>query len=270
MGNAIVAFNEAVLQLPMFEHIRFPRRWLVITGICLGQGAACGLNSLVQRIIRRLRPTYRPSVFAAPIGAVVALVLTHHALGAANTYRSDVPHFDVPQLEFTTWLATQPGDGAVILFPTLRKAEGQISREERTVFANLSSALAGGDKTFLQVLHDRPVYSYPGLQTLAPLGSRISDLHRTIRELDDLTGVKEVPARTLNRLNNTYDRKTIDTAIQTMQTTGIRWLVFDRAVYNQVPLGFIEALFKDVTRSRHTFDDGDGVLILELNTETAP
>jgi hypothetical protein len=264
LGNFVFAFNESVLTLPLFEHIRFPRRWLVVTGICLGQGAASGLSALVAVVRKRVIPD-RPMPRLLPaIAAVTTLVLTHALFGAGRDYRRNLPHFEVPVVAFADWIAAQPGEGAVVLFPTLRKAEGQKTREQRSVYANLPSSLSGGDETFLQVLHDRPVYSYPGLQTLAPLGPRLTELHRLIREIDDLTGIDEVPNRTLHRLDNRYDRQAHDAAIDTMQTHRIRWLVFDKAVYAPAPLAFAEGLFADVTQSRQTFDDGAGVVVLEI------
>ena len=264
IGNFTFAFNEAVLTLPLFEHMRFPRRWLVVTALCLGQGAASGLASLVVIVRKRALPDRRMPKMLPAVAAVTTLVLAHAVLGAGRDYRRNLPHFEVPVVAFADWIAEQPGEGAVVLFPTLRKAEGRKTREQRSVYANLPSSLSGGDETFLQVLHDRPVYSYPGLQTLAPLGPRLTDLHRLIREIDDLTGIEEVPSRTLHRLDNRYDRQAHEGALDTMHAHGIRWLVFDKAVYAEAPLAFAESLFASVTQSRQTFADGAGVVVLEI------
>jgi hypothetical protein len=264
IGDTVMATNQYIGSWALFEHIRFPRRWLVITGICLGQAAACGARGAVESLQRRVFSNSRPAAWKSVIAALVAFAATHLVAGSAEVYRHHLPTFRVPDVKFAAWIKAQPGEGAVVLFPTLRPAPAIALRGDRPVYANLPRALAGGDEVLLQVLHGRPVYSYPALQTLVPLGKRLTDVHRVIRDVDDLAASETVPTHIQTRLKNRFDEDSRADALAQMHQIGIRWLVFDRSVYADGPLALGESLFAPVTLSRQEFDDGDGVVVLEV------
>jgi len=261
LGEAVRSVNAWLSQVPPFEWIRFPRRWLVPAALCLSVGGACGVRAAV-RPLGQLLPAAPWTRTAGLAAGLVAAVVLAGALARALPGRDPVPVHAPPDVPFARWIAGRPGEGAVLLLPTVRPAPATAQRARVAVFASLGEDLASADCQYLQLLHHRPTACWPALLTVAPRGDLPAGAARLLRDLDDLarpalagldppvsaTEAEGEPARAEGR--------------RWLAASGFRWVALDLGAYRgpwaEVAAGFL------APAAATRFDDGDGVLVLEL------
>jgi hypothetical protein len=293
IGEQILALNAWMGDFPGINKIRFPQRWLLPGVMCILVSGSYGLARLFKWLrdppTRRLESRFPrlgllrgkvPSLIpkcVILIGAAWLAIGYHDAGIAASRVRNPsttggagFPSQEIPEIEFAQWVRDQPGEGAFVLLPEARPApktgQGPM-RAELPVFANIDKSvddkLSGSDKVFLQVMMNRPSLHYPGLKTLQTM-SVPDDKYRIMRNWDDMTH----PVLTGNSIpSSVYDpRHTADRQriITELRKAGLRFVIVDRAVYNDEALELLTNQLEQHTLSVQEFEDGDGVIVFEL------
>jgi hypothetical protein len=261
IGQGILWINHHLYELPGLDSLRFPRRWLVPSAMAFAVSGGFGL----ARVFGWMR-RFKIDRFGIPTVALV-LAATGTAMGVdASRIRGNFPMQSLPDVTFTSWLNDQPGSGAVVTVPQLRPAPTTGKRGDIPVFASIAQSLSSADVLYLQVLHGKPIISYPNLKTLQPMRFD-ADLYRLMRNWDDLAH----PSATGNPIpRSAYDSDSEDrrqATIQRLRLAGLRYVVVDRAEYDADGLGYLDAQLQVHTKEVHEFEDGTGVRIYELLPE---
>ena len=108
------------------------------------------------------------------------------------------------------------------------------------------------------------IYDKPGLKTLYAFeGSEY--VYRLVREWDDLahpmvTG-NPIPASAYDERFTKRRRRGLKELVE----AGLKWVVVDLGAYNDQALEILDKQLKPYESGRETFDEGDGVLIIELD-----
>lgn len=252
-GNKLLAFNAYAYALPGIESIRFPWRWLVPAALCFLVAASVGGARLGRRF-----PRGAPVAFAA-LGLASAVYSTE-----SSGLHDRFPSHSLPDLAFAEWIAERPGDGAVTYIPRRRMAPAaEARRDEHAVFANIEGALSSAELEYFQVLHQRPVTTSPNLKTLVrrPTHTGIEEL---LQSWDDLTQPKQlgkpIPRGSIEPPNPEVRAAALDL----LHAAGLRWIVLDLAAFDDEGIQILLRILGARVATQERFEDGDGVLVLEL------
>jgi len=262
-GQAVLALNSQLYDLPGIGHIRFPRRWLVPAGLCLMVAGGTGLTSLLGRIRSRL--AHRPLLCAAVVAALsAALVAGALREGVRVTrFHDPFPTTPLPHLTFVEWIAEHPDRGAVLTLPQWRPGRHAVYRHELPVYANLSGVLRSADHLFFQAMHGRDVVRYPQLMTVRarPHDPAVEYLVRDWQDLADpvLRGIS-----TAELIDRPRDHQRLQTTIDTLLQQGLRFVVLDLSVYEDTGLRLLREQLGPRLVEERTFADGEGVLVMRL------
>ncbi len=269
LGTMFHALNQQLSELQPFSGIRFPRRWLVPTAMSFSIAGSIGLARLagwgLGQLRRRLSAQSRGGEPLTLVG-VGASLLVASALVATQPYLDSATTTSFPQVSFARWIAERPTEGAAIIFPTIRPGPPNTHRMELPVFANISDALRSVDCLYFQLVHQRPIHCCPSLFTLSKREGMAKDAARLIRDTNDLAlpgmADKDPPP------SATDEAGEADRAMgrKWLYKKGLRWVALDMGVYGEQ---WTEkaASFYEPLAERRVFDDGDGVLVLELAPE---
>ena len=257
IGEQILNLNAHLYAFPGLGEIRFPQRWLVPSALCFVVGGGFGLQRIFAHKLLKKWPA---------IQFPVAIILV--ALGTficVRTSQIDLhfPKQSLPPVQFTTYLAEHPADGALIMLPQMRPPPKSGKRSDLAVFANIDQRLASSDVQYFQTLHGRPIYDKPNLKTLYAL-EESEYIFRLLREWDDLahpmvTG-NPIPASAYDERFTKRRKIGLDQLLQ----SGLRWVVIDLGAYNQQALDILDSQLKPFEVHREYFQEGDGVLIIEI------
>jgi len=255
MGEMAIGFNDWFYKLPIAEQLRFPRRWLVPSAMALSIGAGIGLNRLFQT---RLRNAFAQAALVAVLGAASLTV----GIGSSRIHQQ-FPMHTLPKVEFAEVLHSAEGAGAVLFLPAVRELEPGATRDSLPVFANLGSELASADDLYLQLQHGRPMVSYPSLQTLTAR-KHSKDVNRLLRDWSDLSDGKSsgrgIPPSAFDPgAQNERFR-----GLKELREAGLRWIAVDLDAYDDEGLGLLRKQIGNKVALETRFDEGDGVLLLEL------
>ena len=150
------------------------------------------------------------------------------------------------------------------MLPQMRPPPKSGKRSDLPVFANLADSLSSSDVQYFQTIHGRPIYDKPSLKTLYAFdGSEY--VFRLLREWDDLahpmvTG-NPIPASAYDERFTKRRRR----GLQELVESGLRWVVVDLGAYNDQAQSILDAQLIEYENNRQFFDEGDGVLVIELN-----
>jgi len=255
LGDAALSFNSWAYDLPVLSAIRFPRRWLVPATLALGVGASTGIGRLMRRTPQHWR------LWTAG-GVIAAVAMVWHGL-ATSHLSTDFPTHPLPDVAFAQYIAAHPEDGAVLLLPHVRTKAKGATRDELPVFASISPALASADDLYLQTRHQRPMVSYPSLQTLVPEESA-KGVQRLLRDWSDLSRPKTagggIPPSALSTAAD-HERKA---GLRELREAGLRWIVIDLGAYEESGMAELDRQLEVYITDDQTFEDGDGVRVLTL------
>jgi hypothetical protein len=148
-------------------------------------------------------------------------------------------------------------------FPTVRPGRPNTHRWELPVYANISDVLRSGDTLWFQLVHGRPDYIWPALFTARANGGLPQVADRLVRDANDMarfaiTGDVPPPS--------SWDPGAAGERAEGrawLQARGLRFVVLDLSVYQGEWLERALGFFAPFERQER-FDDGDGVLVLEL------
>lgn len=268
VGEAILAANLWLTDLPVLEGVRFPRRWLLSMGLALSLAGALGLSSVSRQLagtrrLARVRDLIARHVPQAGllVAVLVSLLLAESLLLLPRS--SPFPSVtQLPPVEFAEWLRDAP-EGAVLQLPTQRQAPAQGFRATVPVYAGLPSMLASTDSEYFQILHRKPTWHHPSLLTVRPVGTLPQELVAFIRDIDDLTlpalqGLDPPISATEGQRSDT--RKMVR---RSLRIFGFRWVTLDLGAYKEPWLGMALEYLAPVAEQRR-FPDGQGVLLVEL------
>jgi hypothetical protein len=246
LGAGISWFNEHLAP----ELIRFPRRWLIPSALCLCVAGGIGLARLPSEVLRFLV-------------ALALLLFTARWTLQVTRYADALPELDAPDPEFASFIESYPGRGAILVLPRVRGAKRLHQRDELPVFANLGSELASADTLWIQVRTGRPAINWPdGLFTLQLRSAWSEDRMALLRDLDDLakpqmtedpipeSALQEPPRRAQRAANLVRD--------------GLRFVIVDEDMYGNEGMVLLERPFADVLVEKRHFDDGSGVTVFVL------
>ncbi|MFT5687160.1 MAG: hypothetical protein ACI8RZ_008117, partial [Myxococcota bacterium] len=174
VGGSLLSLNATLYSLPGLGEIRFPQRWLVPGAMMLLVGSGYG----VARLQRLLRPIGPPLVLLVAAGSAFFGVRSSHIdLG--------FPAQRLPEVQFASWIAEQPQQGALITLPQMRPPPESGKRGDLPVFANLADSLSSSDVLYFQVLHRQAVVGYPSIKTVAA-NTPSQAIIALLRDWDDL------------------------------------------------------------------------------------
>ncbi len=260
-GAMILRANDALYDLPGLSSLRFPRRWLVPAAMTFAVGAGFGLRRLFT-LLRR----FRVDRFGVPVVAVALAVAGTQAGIQSSRVHTMFPMQALPPVQFADWIADQPGDGAVVLIPQSRPAPRTGKRGDLPVFASIAPSLSSADEQYLQVRYGRPSVSYPTLKTLVPMRFD-ADVYRLMRNWDDLAH----PMLSGNPIpRSAYDEHSEggrQATIQRLREAGLRFVVIDRAAFDDEAIGILDRQLQPHVAGVHDFEDGTGVRVYELRQE---
>ena len=257
LGGALMAWNGAVFELPGLDIIRFPRRLLVPGAMGLCVGAALGFARLAAWLPPRIPPM-------VAVAVAVVLGVTGALLGVQGTrFHRGFPSLELPDIEFAHWIGDQPGAGAVSLLPQWRPHTSDQTREDLPTFAAIEGPIKSADTLYIQVLHGRPALGYPQLKTLRTY-DRDPRVVRLIRDWNDLTlpllqGRAIAPSAT----SSEFERER-EEGLRLLIDAGLRYLAVDLTAYNDEALEILVRQLGAHAGAHHRFDDGGGVLVIEL------
>ena len=144
-----------------------------------------------------------------------------------------------------------------------RSVAAGATREELPVFANLDRKLASADDLYLQLHHQQSMVSYPSLQTLE-VDERTSDVQRALRDWSDLShtkaGQRGIPPSAIDP-GAQVER---DKGLRALRAAGLRWIAVDLGAYNEEGLSYLLAQLDNKIENRMSFDEGEGVLLLQI------
>ncbi|MFH1464157.1 MAG: hypothetical protein ABIO70_07210 [Pseudomonadota bacterium] len=265
LGQGVLSLDTWLLGQPPFSGVRFPRRWLVPAAMFLSLAGVFGLRGLLSLGLRRpaLKALLQRRRLTIELAGVVA------GLAVAGTLLQQEPYLEpwdtttYPNLAFADWLRAQPGSGAVMAFPTVRPGKPNTHRWELPVYANISDALRSGDQLYFQLAHRRPIYEYPALFTVVATPGLSPEAEQLVRDTNDMgrmgiTG--EFPPSSSFDPRGAHGRAE---GRAWLQARGLRFVVLDLSVYQGEWLDRAVDFFEPLA-SQERFDDGDGVLVLEL------
>jgi len=261
IGNQILNINAHLYAFPGLGEIRFPQRWLIPSAMCFVIGGSLGLQRLGFWIRKQ---SWGPTVLKGHTVYATLLV----ALGTfvcVRTSQIDLhfPKQTLPHIQFATYLADQPENGALIMLPQMRPPPKSGKRSDLPVFANLADSLSSSDVQYFQTIHGKAIYDKPGLKTLYAFeGSEY--VYRLIREWDDLAHPRvtgnPIPASAYDERFTKRRRK----GLKELVDAGLRWVVVDLGAYNDQALTILEKQLRIYESNREFFNEGDGVLLIEL------
>ena len=146
----------------------------------------------------------------------------------------------------------------------MRPAPKSGKRGDMPVFANITDSISSSDTEYLQVLHGRPTIGYPSLKTVRALPVA-DELYYLIRGWDDLAqpmlSGNEIP----NSAKDSRKAPQRQRAIDIYRQSGLRFIAVDQASYTGEGLEVLTRQLAPHTKQIKEFDDGDGVLVFELN-----
>lgn len=246
LGNAIVAFNEAVAP----DAIRFPRRWLVPTALCMWTAAGIGLSRLPAEWMRLVA------------GSIVAAGTVAVSLSTTGYHRA-FPRLDVPTHAFTSFVAEHSSSGAALILPTVRGAARKHERFELPIFASLDDSIRSADLPFLQVSLGRAVVNEPqGLFTMVAINKQNPGISRLLQDLNDLctpqtTGTPIAPSATQEPASRAR-------VASLLVDRGLRFVVLDEEAYGSEGIAFARLPFEKHIEEERLFQDGTGVRVWVL------
>ena len=264
LGRGLLALDTWLVGLPPFSAVRFPRRWLVPAAMFLGLAAAFGLRALLSLGLRsvRLAAFTRHRLVLEVTGVLAGLILAALLLQHAP-YLRPWATTAFPDLTFAAWLRSRPGPGAVMAFPTVRPGKPNTHRWELPVYANISDALRSGDQLYFQLAHRRPIYEYPALFTVVANQGLSPQAETLVRDTNDMARMGmtgEFPPSSAWDSRMAHERAE---GRAWLQARGLRFVVLDLSVYQGEWLDRAVAFFEPLA-DRQRFEDGDGVMVLEL------
>ena len=255
LAGLALLINEWVYSLPIAGEIRFPRRWLVPAGIALATAAGIGLQQLFLRWLRR-----RSLQLIA--GAGLAIFILNTGMNVSRLHQP-FPAHELAQVDFTDAIVQADKTGPVLLLPAFRSVEAGATRDELPVFANLDRNLASADDLYLQMLHKQSMVSYPSLQTLSA-NEEAPTVQRVLRDWSDLSHTKAgqggIPPSAIDP-GAQIER---DKGLRILRTAGLRWIAIDLGAYSDEGLEHLLSQVETKVERRDTFDQGDGVLLLQI------
>ena len=265
VGRAMLSLDTWLIGVPPFSGVRFPRRWLVPAAMFLGIAGVFGLRATLSLGLRSavLSAIAARRRLALELAGVLAGLVLAAVLLQGQPYLKPWATTAFPDLAFAGWLRAQPGPGAVMAFPTVRPGKPNTHRWELPVFANISDALRSGDQLYFQLAHRRPIYEYPALFTVRAVPGLSPQAETLVRDTNDMARMGmtgEFPPTSAWDSRTAHERAAGRTWLQ---ERGLRFVVLDLSVYQGEWLDRAASFFEPVL-TRQRFEDGDGVLVLEL------
>ena len=262
IGNQILNINAHLYAFPGLGEIRFPQRWLIPSAMCFVVGGSLG----VQRLSLWIQKQSWGETVLKGRTVYAAILVTLGTFICVRTSQIDLhfPKQTLPHIQFATYLAEQPEDGALIMLPQMRPPPKSGKRSDLPVFANLADSLSSSDVQYFQTIHGKKIYDKPGLKTLYAFeGSEY--VYRLVREWDDLAHPRvtgnPIPASAYDERFTKRRRRGLKELVE----AGLKWVVVDLGAYNEQALDILEKQLRTYEVNRETFDEGDGVLIVELD-----
>ena len=255
LGSLALGINEWFYTLPIAEQLRFPRRWLVPASMALSVAAAIGLASFFQRYLREQWMQWI---------AVTILGATALSIGVSTSkVHNSFPMHALPDVEFATHLEEDSRDGAVMLLPVIRELPPGATRANLPVFARLGTELASADDLYLQMLHRRSMVSYPSLQTLTASAQDV-DVQRIMRDWSDLSDGKSTNRGIPPSAFDPGASPERNRGLRKLRDAGLLWLVVDLGAYDNEGIDHLRTQLGSAIASETQFDEGDGILLIEL------
>ncbi len=265
LGQGVLSLNRALLGQAPFSGIRFPRRWLVPAALLLGLAGSLGLGTLLRQALRvqALRSLLERRRLALELSGLAAGLVLATGLLAAQPYLKPRATTAFPQLGFADWIAEQDGSGAVLTLPTVRPGKPNTHRWELPVYANIGDSIRSADLLYFQLLHHRPVYTYPALFTVRANEGLARSAARLVRDSNDmaLPGITGAEPPTSAYQPDDLGERAAGRAW--LMERGLRFVVLDLSVYDEPWLEHVRSFYAPLAGEQR-FDDGDGVLVLEL------
>ena len=161
----LLAMDHAALSFwsdsPVGSIVRFPRRYLAVSGVAFSAAAGLGVTTLMRGARYEWVAGIALSIYLGLWGA--------HAGGWVKGYPT-TPIPETPQ--FAQVLAEDPEDCAVLLLPVelpvvQSSEQGERKRSDMPVFAEISRAISSSDQLFIQTRTEKSGRYAPSLVTLA-------------------------------------------------------------------------------------------------------
>ena len=253
IGIYIIELNRYLYNIPGIGSIRFPQRWLVPASFMLLVGSSFGLERIYQS--KRVYP------FRFIISGVLTIICTVLCL---RNSRLDLnfPMQELPKIEFAEYLA-QKKNGGVLLLPQMRPPPKSGKRSDLPIFANLSSQLASSDNQYFQVIHQKPIFTKPNLKTISSF-DQDENVARLVRNWDDMANPKLTGEPIPPSAYDPRSQGIRQDGLNKLVDAGLQWIVLDLAAYNDEAKAYIKEQIGIHYKSDQRFDDGDGVLVIEL------
>ncbi|MBM74360.1 MAG: hypothetical protein CMK59_03070 [Proteobacteria bacterium] len=254
LGSMLIELNRSLYSFPALGLIRFPQRWLIPSFLMFLCGAGIGTARLLQfKLIKR---------FALPISFSIVAIATFASMRSSRL-DLNFPYQEVPKVLFTDHLANHPKKGAVLLLPQMRPPPKSGKRSDLPIFANINKNLASSDAQFFQVLHGRAMYTKPSLKTIYSF-KKDEKIARLVRNWDDMAN----PMLTGNEIPpSAYDSRSEglrQEAIRALIEEGLAFIVLDLGAYNDEAQKLLRTQLGLYIKSEQIFEEGDGILLLEL------
>ena len=250
LALALAADHEAVqlwVDSPLGEVVRFPRRYVLLTGLAFALLAGVGLRVVPKRA--ELVVGVLAAAYVAGWGA--------HAGGWVNGY----PSVELPELTFAQVLAADSEDAAVLIVPYELPGAPEQQRNEAPVFASLGDDLASSDLLYLQTRVDKGSLYAPALLTLAPREGVELSLPKNLNDLAFASVGQDVPG------SAKQDADAYRYELAWLTGEGLKYVVVDEARYGEDELGWLEVALKPWTLEKTRYADGTGVLVYRLYFE---
>lgn len=255
LGQLALSVNEVFYTLPIAEQLRFPRRWLVPAAMALSIAGSLGLAKAFRRY---LRPTWLQWLSCALIGSALL------SLGVRTSkIHISFPMHEVPSVAFAEALRADERPGAVMLLPVIRELPPGATRDKLPVFARLGSVLASADDLYLQMIHGRPMVSYPSLQTLTAEPQNV-DVLRLMRDWSDLSDGGSTNRGIPPSAFDPGAAPERNRGLRQLREAGLMWLIVDLGAYDDEGLGHLRDQVGTAVAGETEYDVGDGVLVIEL------
>jgi hypothetical protein len=151
----------------------------------------------------------------------------------------------------------------VLTLPTVRPGKPNTHRWELPVYANIGDSIRSADLLWFQLIHRRPVYTYPALFTVRANEGLDRKAARLVRDSNDMA----LPGITGSQPpSSAYQPDDLGERAEGrawLMERGLRFVVLDLSVYDEPWLEHVRSFYAPLASERR-FDDGDGVLVLEL------
>ncbi len=260
LSSTAIGLNEWVYTLPVVGDIRFPRRWLVPAAMSLSIGASIGLSTIFSRW---LRPTWVQTI----VTGVLSIIVVMNGLKTSRLH-TEFPKHKLPTIEFTKSLSEDPMDGGVLLLPAVRSVAAGATRDQLPIFSNLHPNLASADDLYLQTQHQRPMVSFPSLQTLAAR-EQDPNVARLLRDWSDLshpkTSRRAIPPSAIDPGAQVERSK----GLKILRAAGLRWIAVDLGSYEEQGIKHLVDQLGNTISNQESFDEGDGVLLITIRPITS-